>query len=203
LRHSDGSTVTIVARDTVKFSVEKIVWPSNETGHEWKSEHTSKWNGFELPEGWYIEKSLEELIKPESEESGIGYIRTAYPEKVTPDPSQPEVFRWEGTPNQNSTAKSTVAVGDSFRITVSYAFVEGPNDKGNYVDAHDPDWPVGRIAPSFFGNSGIYIDNKCEIQIYDTAALVDAIDNGRGAVIAGLTRTVTAEIAEPKALSGN
>jgi hypothetical protein len=51
------------------------------------------------------------------------------------------------TANQNSTAKSTVAVGDSFRITVSYAFVEGPNDKGNYVDAHDADWTSWPYCP--------------------------------------------------------
>ncbi len=41
LRKSDG--INIVARDTVKLSVEPIVWPSNETEDEGKSEHTSKW----------------------------------------------------------------------------------------------------------------------------------------------------------------
>ena len=172
LRKSDGTT--IIARDTVEINVEKIVWPNQDPSVDWNpAEPTSEWNGFELADDWFISSSLCNIIN-----GTIGYIRTEYPEKISPD-------RWEGTGNQNSYAELDLAKlcgtanwenGATVRIELTYEFEQSPNiTVGDFVDTN----LENRWQASFFHNSGVKIENRAEIQIFDTAALLDAIDGSQ------------------------
>jgi hypothetical protein len=181
------STSGIVASDTIKINVEKIVWPSNETGSGWQGDPTTEWNGFELADTWFIEKSLCEIIN-----GNVGSIHTPYPKETAEDV-------WEGDNTRGDATLDLiehlgVTSGDPFHIEieVSYQFDGSmPHSMNNYVDASN-----GQIKPGFFANSGVYIDNKCEIQIYDTDSLLDAMDNGRNVIIDGDQVSVTGEMCD-------
>jgi hypothetical protein len=175
LRHSDGSTVTIVARDTVKFRVEKIVWPDGAAEFD-RALNTEEWPGFELGEGWYIEKSLEELIN--SGPGQQGYIRTHFPtEKTDKVLGDPEGANYTGvmghTSHREHPAQTTEEYRNGFQMTVKFEF-DGPE----YVETfqryvYDESETE---SPSFFQNSGVYIYDHYEVQIYNTEALMKAIN---------------------------
>ncbi|MBC7076808.1 MAG: hypothetical protein H5T92_00630 [Synergistales bacterium] len=62
------------------------------------------------------------------------------------------------------------------RIELSYEFEQSPNiTVGDFVDTKLED----RWQASFFHNSGVKIEKRAEIQIFDTAALLDAIDGSQ------------------------
>ena len=186
LRKSDG---TIISQDIVKISVEKMVWPNQDPAADWDAtDPTSEWNGFELPEGWFVSSSLCNIIN-----GTTGYIRTEYPEETS-------AGRWEGTTNQNSYAEldlATVCGGSwnnnvTVRIEITYAFEQSPNIAvGDFVDTN----LAGRYQASFFHNSGIKIENRSEIQIFDTASLLDAID-GSQETIDGVTASVIGDASD-------
>ncbi|MCC7084864.1 MAG: hypothetical protein IT427_07645, partial [Pirellulales bacterium] len=194
LRTGGGTTI---ASDTVSINVESMVWPNQDASAEWDPEAPSThWNGFVLPEGWFISKSLTDIIvEKRAGGSNFGYIRTEYPQE-----SQTTAGRWEGTPNQNSDATldlyalagmgSEGWTGETVRIEVTYEFEQSPNiTTGDYVDVQHPTKP-NLYKEGFFHNSGIKIENMAEIQIYDTAALLDSINGGSSETIDGAVETV-------------
>ena len=195
--HAPGPDGQMLDTDAAKFSVEKIVWPSNETGDAWRSKATSDWNGFELPEGWYIEKSLEELIQPEAE---IGEIRTGYPVEVPEDSGV-----WKG---RNTVQRAFIdidkalgledgATADSYRVVVHFSYEDGSpeHSQSHYVDI---DRPAGHlIKPGFFANSGVFVDTVREIQIFDTASLNAAFDDGTTVTINGQDTLIKAVMGTP------
>ncbi|MEA1950807.1 MAG: hypothetical protein U9N87_05450, partial [Planctomycetota bacterium] len=62
------------------------------------------------------------------------------------------------------------------RIEIAYTFDQSPNiTTGDFVDTN----LANRWQASFFHNSGVKIENLAEIQIFDTAALLDAIDGSQ------------------------
>lgn len=176
---SDGD---VVERDTVEVNMEKIVWPSNETGSDWTGKPTLDWDGFTLKETWWIEKSLGQIINGTK-----GKIHTPFPRET-----QPGV--WEGVQREDATMIIPGIDPESgdyhIRIVVSYEFDGAmPHSINNYVDASNAE-----IKPGFFANSGVYIDNKCEIQIYDTASWLVARASGRDVIIDGGQVTLNATV---------
>ena len=173
--YAPGPDGQMLDTDAAKFSVEPIVWPSNESGTEWKSKPTTQWNGFTLPAGWYIDKTLEELI---TSEDGIGHIRTHYPrektDKVLGDPNGSNYTGAMGyTSHSDAPAASTHEYSNGFEMTVEFKF-DGPE----YVETfqryvYDQSQTE---SPSFFQNSGVYIYDHYEVQIYNTEALMKAIN---------------------------
>ena len=171
----------LVDQDEIKICVEEIVWPSNETGSGWEDQPTSEWDGFKLNDGWYIEKSLEELIESPGEH---GFIRTHYPvlmvdetlESNPDDPAEAEYYVGRmGFDHGSQPAISTKEYANGFTMNLTFEF-DGPE----YVEAF---WryvySVGKNdeSPSFFRNSGVYVYDHYEIQIYDTDALLKALDS--------------------------
>jgi hypothetical protein len=80
------------------------------------------------------------------------------------------------------------------RIEVIYEFEQSPNiTAGQFVDTNHGN----RWQPGFFHNSGVKIENLAEIQIYDTASLLDALDldaivvDGHEGIIDGSTVTIS------------
>jgi len=66
--------------------------------------------------------------------------------------------------------------GATVRIELTYEFEQSPNiTTGDFVDTN----LESRWQASFFHNSGVKIENRAEIQIFDTAALLDAIDGSQ------------------------
>jgi len=158
---------TVAGDDVVKYSVETIVWPSNESGDDWQDNPTSEWDGFVLGDGWWIENSLFEIIN-----GNVGSIRTRFPE-------QQDSGYWQGTGQYEDTYIPIPKDGDgdflnSFTINVSYEFENAPDGRSinNFVDTtHD------YLKPGFFCNSGLKIDGKTEVQIFDSASLFAAVDD--------------------------
>ena len=182
---SGANNGDVVERDTVEVNAEWAVWPNQDPSAEWDpGENTLQWNGFRLAPGWYIQKSLGQIIN-----GSIGYIRTEYPEET-------ETGQWEGTGNQNSNATLDLAElcgteewedAVTVRIEVTYAFEQSPNiTVGQFVDT-----TYSKYKEGFFHNSGVKIENCAEIQIYDTASLLDAIDNGHDGIIEGNSVTIS------------
>jgi len=175
----------IVARDAVEINNEWVVWPNQDASAVWNpAENTIHWNGFFLDVGWYIEKSLGQIINGDT-----GYIRTEYPEETASG-------RWEGTPDQNSNAQLDLAElcgtqtweeNETVRIELTYEFEQSPNiTVGQFVDT-----TYSKYKEGFFHNSGVKIENRAEIQIYDTASLLDAIDNGHQGLLEGNNVTIS------------
>jgi hypothetical protein len=170
--------------DTVEIWVEPVVWPSNESGTGWEDNETTTWGGFVLPAGWEISKTLEQYIEYPST---LGTIRTEYPEETS-------TGVWQGTSNQSSNAIIDIPdATDEFQIVVAYQFDNDLSSKneGLYTDVN-----IGRVQADFFANSGIYIDAKCEIQLFDTNSLINTINssNGTGILLNGSSVQLTAEI---------
>ncbi len=184
----------VSARDTVEINVEKIVWPNQDPTAGWNpNENTATWNGFSLPPGWYISSSLYEIIHGVS-----SHIRTEYPENTSRslDPSR---ARWEGTGESYATLDLGAlrgtegwASGVTVRIELTYEFEQSPNIKvGDFVDTnHENRWEA-----SFFANSGVKIEDRAEIQIFDTAALLKAI-GGSQETINGNVVTMEGNVTE-------
>ncbi|NMC35039.1 MAG: hypothetical protein GYA36_21670 [Veillonellaceae bacterium] len=184
----DPNVLSFVARDTIKVNVEPIVWPNQETSVSWDpNADTYDWNGFELAEGWYISNTLCEI-----KNGSIGYIRTEYPELTGGS--------WQGTLDQCSNATFDLAAlcgtetwdaNTTVRIELSYEFEQSPNiTTGQYVDTTNAKYKEG-----FFANSGIKIENRAEIQIFDTASLLQAMSAGHQAIIEGTSVTISADSA--------
>ncbi len=170
-------------RDTVKINVEPVVWsnqaPNSPTD---LTEQTSNWDGFKLQPGWFIEKPLVEIIN-----GNYGYIRTEYPAEV-------DTGVWKGKRDSNAEldllkvagVDSSGWDGSPIQIEVSYEFEQSPNiAQGNYVDTTNSYHGAG-----FFANSGVKIENRAEIQIFDTDSLLDAIA-GSEETVDGATENVT------------
>jgi hypothetical protein len=133
----------VVERDTVEINGEWLVWPNQDPDADWDpGKNTLQWNGFQLEAGWYIEKSLGEIINGQT-----GSIRTEYPQET-------DTGRWEGTGSQNSNAwldlaelcgTATWQPGDTVRIEVTYEFEQSPNiTTGQFVDTdHEDRWQEG------------------------------------------------------------
>jgi hypothetical protein len=84
---------------------------------------------------------------------------------------------------------NTWSTDETVEITLEYQFEQSPNiTTGQWVDTAHPN----RYQPGFFHNSGIKIENRAEIQIFDTESLLDAISNGHAAIIDGVTKTIVA-----------
>ena len=137
-----------------------------------------------LPAGWEISKTLEQYIEYPST---LGTIRTEYPEETS-------TGVWQGTSNQSSNAIIDIPdATDEFQIVVAYQFDNDLSSKneGLYTDVN-----IGRVQADFFANSGIYIDAKCEIQLFDTNSLINTINssNGTGILLNGSSVQLTAEI---------
>jgi hypothetical protein len=167
----------ILARDEIEVNVEPIVWPNQDPSAPWDpDEFTVEWNGFQLPDGWFIQSSLGDIIN-----GTTGYIRTQYPQKVEYSNENPD-FHWEGTIAQKTNATLDLAElcatsnwGDDIwmKVEVEYEFEQSPNiSVGQFVDTNLPD----RWQASFHHNSGVIFENRSEIQIFDTASLLTAID---------------------------
>ena len=166
--------------DHALFTVEPIVWPDGAAEFDRQALLTHEWPGFMLAEGWYIEKSLEELIN--SGPGQQGDIRTHYPswhenvERSLPDPPGGTIQfdALLGTLHEHQDAKSTTkfdGIGEGgflhgFDMTLHFEF-DGPS----FVDVDHSTSP----SPNFFRNSGVYCFNKYEIQIFDTNAILDAL----------------------------
>lgn len=187
--------------DSVKINVESVVWPNQDSSANWDpTETTDQWNGFALGPGWYISKSLSDLI---TQGTAGGYIRTEYPMETSSG-------RWEGTAAQNDSAILDLGQlagmsggtwdGSTIRIEVTYDFDQSPNiPVGEFVDT-DILLPSGnsRYQASFFGNSGIKLENRAEIQIFDTDSLLDVVEanpDGTDEMLDGQTRKVRADAA--------
>jgi hypothetical protein len=180
LRKVGEATSPFVERDTVEINVETIVWPSNETGNQWQKYQTDDpehpWNGFAVPEGWLVEKSLGAIINGQ-----LGAIRTHFPRQTQlgwEGPNVDDPLKWASIPIPKSADGSTEA--EYFTIEVTYAFEDGPHSKSHYVDADN-----GQVKPGYFANSGVYIDHRVEIQIFDTEWLLNAHTGGVPVIIDG------------------
>ncbi|MBN2021489.1 MAG: hypothetical protein JW809_01730 [Pirellulales bacterium] len=181
---SANNPADVVARDTVEINVEKMVWPNQDPAVNWdKNESTNEWNGLELADGWFMSGSLCDIIN-----GAIGFIRTEYPKKIADG-------KWQGAAEHASDAKLDLAklCGGTWednvtvRIEVVFSYEQSPNiSVGQYVDTTHPFNKEG-----FFHNSGVKIENLSEIQIYDTASLLDAIDNGHQGMIEGSSVTIS------------
>jgi hypothetical protein len=133
---------------------------------------TTEWNGFKLGDGWWIENSLAKIINGDT-----GSIRTKFPtEKPPANASEPSTDIWRGDGQYEDTYIPIPrdVNGDflnSFTVRVSYEFQDAPNGRSinHFVDTtHD------YLKPGFFCNSGIKIDEKTEVQIFDSASLLAA-----------------------------
>jgi len=175
------------AEDTVKISVEKMVWPNQDPAvNTDMTKTTDTWNGFELAEGWYHSSSLCQILNGTK-----GYIRTEYPQETA-------TGRWQGTSAQNSNAELNLAKlcdtenwddDTTVRIEVAYEFEQSPHiTTGQYVDTN-----YAKCKEGFFHNGGVKIENRSEIQIYDTASLLAAINNGHQGIINGNSVTISAD----------
>ena len=178
LRAPDG--YTILVEDMVEINVEEIVWPSNETDaaatdnpSNWASQNSANWNGFELADGWSISKCLCEIINGDDSD-----IRTHYPRAKTDT-------MLGGTPEDIYTAPmgenhgqhpaiSTETYENGFVMNVTFEF-DGPE----YMEAWERYvYSAGnnRESASFFRNSGVYVYDHYEVQIFDTDALLKTLD---------------------------
>jgi hypothetical protein len=167
-----GVSADVIERDTVEISVEPIVWPSNETGTEWTSKPTSEWNGFTLSDGWWIEKSLEQLI---NQRETHGSIRTHYPQVKT-DKAFGTIYTaaMGQTSHGNEPATTTKEYASGFTMTVTFEF-DGPEYVETYQRYVYNETGDKAETASFFRNSGIYIYDAYEVQIYDTDAVLKAL----------------------------
>jgi len=177
-----GSGIPLFA-DHARFTVEPIVWPSNESGTEWKTKPTTQWNGFTLPAGWYIDKTLEQLIQPGAE---IGNIRTMYPDTPGIPPVDPTDPDDKGQPpfasfEEGDDSYSTNTYPGGFTLYATFRFdrsvgwdgyVQGDTNRNGVRDIPDERPDHDRPMLSFFANSGIKIWQWFEIQIFDTNQLL-------------------------------
>jgi hypothetical protein len=174
-----GGGVPVSYSDSIRVTVEPVVWPSNETGTDWKSKPTTQWNGFTLPAGWWIEYSLEGLI---TSPGNIGEIRTLYPEIGGSEPKAlnegiaggegPDIYSVgpDGRVDYNAT--------DGFELVLEFRF-DRENNEGNVIDSGyvriNKDYD--RTQLDLFGNSGVKIAEFYEIGIFDTNALLQEANN--------------------------
>ncbi len=178
--------------ESVKVNVEEMVWPNQDESVETDyDEVTGNWNGFVLPARWYRSSSLVNMIKPKG--ASPGFIRAPYPKEVggswvgTGEISVPDAWAWLDLAELygGSVWPADVPV----QIVLSYEYEQSPNiAQGEYVDATPT---VRRYRPGFFHNSGVILERRAEIQIYDTQHLLEAFhQSGHAAVIEGNAVTV-------------
>ncbi|QDT35833.1 cadherin repeat domain-containing protein [Stratiformator vulcanicus] len=172
LRLYSEDRATIIERDTISVSVEALkiaVDPATDLSLD-----TSHWdNTVDVPTGWKVIGSL-------------ATIAGGTPAQLrTPGPVKNEsTGQWLGK-NLGSTYDVTFDIDQAgsyaYEISFEYSFENGRPGitTGHYVEADNAD-----SKPGFFANGGVYFDNKAELQIYDTAALLAAI-NGTPVVIGG------------------
>ncbi len=204
--YAPGPDGQMLDTDAAKFSVEPIVWPSNETepanlndpdNMNWALKSSDTWNGFTLEPGWEIDKSLVEIINGQS-----ATIRTRYPEETSPNSNI-----WKGN---NYPARTSIDLGKAlgldqsgpitnYRVEVHFSYEDAPEGRSiaHYVDASN-----GQKKPGFFANSGVFVDGITEIQIFDTASLNAAFGDGTTVIINGQNTVIkalmgTAEFTDP------
>ena len=135
------------------------------------------WKGFVIPERWQTDK-MEDVIKVDdtyyANVSGSA-IRTPFPNAKKdyppvpdpPAPPDPRTKSQDAAKEAGASAKSLEKYMGNFDITVNFDLVG--NHYIHAIHSTDP-------SPSFFRNSGIYIYGAYEIQIFDTAALMEYVD---------------------------
>jgi hypothetical protein len=126
-----------------------------------------QWRGFAVDEGWHVSESRER------QQMGYdGFLRTHY--RTTLDGAGNPLLDSRGNPYPQGTnhttqdAETWKAYSNGFEMTIEFEF-----DGDEFVDT------VHGTSPgvSFFQNSGVYIYDAYEVQIFNTKAVISAIGN--------------------------
>ena len=141
---------TVVASDVVEINVEKIVYPyQNQTHGNWNDRPTSEWDGLNVADAWWMDKTLEDYIKSPGEK---GELATIHPNFGTMAKDYP------GGDVSGPDSTSTDTFGNGFTMEFDFVFDRTRGDGTNgYVaidrDGNGPGTPRQKL--SFVGNSGL------------------------------------------------
>ena len=175
-----------------------VQWHLLGNGHVTQADHIlldvvpTTWKGWDVPAGWRISHTREEQVLGQVF-GNEGVIQTPYPKQQADGDWEAEA---EGPDASIAIPKSsTGGQSENYTITVDYEFASDgleESDGQSRVNQDcfaDTTHSVPRVG--FFANSGIKIERKCEIQIYDTHSLVTALTQGNDVWVDGQEVTVS------------
>jgi len=150
-----------------------VEWNLEINGHVSQQDHIMidvvplQWMGFAVDEGWHVSEPRE------SQQMGNdGFLRTHYPSIVNAsgnpyvDANGDEYAL--GHNHTTEDAETSKAYPNGFEMNLTFEF-----DGDEFVDADHSKSP----GVTFFQNSGVYVYDAYEIQIFNTRAVTAAIGN--------------------------
>ncbi len=156
----------ILARDTIRISVEKMVWPfATQKYQSWQDRPTTDWVGLEVADAWYMDKALINYITAPGSK---GILETIHPDMD--DPTTPGIqLTWASKAGGLSTTTGSYSTG--FTMEFDYSFERSRGDGINgYVRIDNNGAQPTKL--SFVGNSGVKFGGK-EVAILDEWAMVN------------------------------
>lgn len=177
-----------------------VQWHLLGNGHVTQVDHIlldvvpTTWKGWDVPAEWRVSRTREEQVLGDD-----GEIQTPYPKQQADGDWEAEA---EGPDASIAIPKSsTGGQSEHYTITVDYQFasdgLEESDGQSRVNQDSFADTNHEYVKPGFFANSGIKIEGKAEVQIYDTDSLVTALTQGKDVWIDGNKVTVTADDTPP------